>query len=87
MIEKLIKKYVDTINLEDIYHFAEQNGVHLTSEECAYLYHTIQTKWENVVFKDPDPILKDAKTHLRENTYKKAEELLYFYLDKYKHYL
>ncbi len=87
MIEKLIKKYVDAINLEDIYHFAEENGVHLTNEEALYLYHIIQTKWENVVFGDPEPILKDAKKNLSESTYKKAEELLYFYLDKYKRYL
>ncbi len=87
MIEKLIKKYVDAMNIEDIYHFAEQNGVHLTNTECNYLYHTIQTKWENVVFGNPEPILKDAKLHLNPTTYKKAEELLYFYLDKYKRYL
>ncbi len=87
MIEKLIRKYVENLKMEDIYHFAEQNGIFLTNEEAHYLYHTIQTNWENVVFGSKEEVLKDAKLHLRENTYKKAEELLYFYLEKYKRYL
>ena len=87
MIEKLIQKYVEKINIEDIERFAEQNNVHLTSEESEYLYHIMKTKWENVVFGDTEPILKEAKLHLNPKTYKKAEELLYFYRDKYKRYL
>lgn len=87
MIEKMIRKYVENLKIEDIYHFAEQNNVHLSHEEAHYLYHTIQTKWENVVFGSADAVLKEAKYHLNPNTYEKAEELLYFYLEKYKRYL
>ncbi len=87
MIEKIIRKYVENLKIEDIYQFAEQNGVVLSNEEVHYLYDTIQTKWKNVVFGSPEAILKDAKLHLSEKTYQKAEELLYFYLDKYKRYL
>lgn len=87
MIEKMIRKYVENLKIEDIYRFAEQNGVFLSNEETHYLYDTIQTKWKNVVFGSPEVVLKDAKLHLSEKTYQKAEELLYFYLDKYKRYL
>lgn len=87
MIEKIIRKYVENLKMDDIYHFAEQNGIFLSNEEAHYLYHTIQTKWENVVFGSPEAVLKDAKMHLSKNVYEKAEELLYFYLEKYKRYL
>lgn len=87
MIEKMIRKYVENLKLEDIYHFAEENNVSLSSEEAHYLYHIIQTKWEIVVFRSPEEVLKEAKPHLNPNTYKKVEELLYFYREKYKRYL
>lgn len=87
MIEKMIRRYVENLKMEDLYRFAEENGIFLTDEESHYLYHTIKTKWENVVFGNPDIILQEAKLHLRDNTYKKVEELLYFYQNKYKHYL
>lgn len=87
MIEKIIRKYVENLKIEDIYHFAEQNGILLSNEEAHYLYHTIQTKWKNVVFGSKEAVLKDAALHLNEKTYQKAEELLYFYLEKYKRYL
>ncbi len=87
MIEKIIRKYVENLKIEDIYHFAEQNGVFLSNEEAHYLYNIIQTKWENVVFGSPEEVLKEAALHLNKNTYQKVEELLYFYLEKYKRYL
>ena len=73
MIERFIRKYVENLKMEDVKCFAEQNGVFLTDEEAHYLYHIIQTRWENVVFGSKEEVLKDAKLHLREDTYKKAE--------------
>lgn len=87
MIERMIRKYVENLKMEDIYQFAQENNIYLTDDEALYLYHTIKTKWENVVFGDPEIILYEAKPHLKDYTYKKVEELLYFYRNKYKHYL
>lgn len=87
MIEKMIRKYVENLKLEDIEAFARTNNVYLEKEETAYLYHTIRSKWENVVFGNAEEVLLDAKKNLNPNTYKKVEELLYFYREKYKHYL
>lgn len=87
MIEKLIRKYIENLKLEDIESFAKENGVYLEKEETLYLYHTIQTKWEFVVFGSFEEVLNDAKKNLKPSTYKKVEELLYFYREKYKRYL
>lgn len=87
MVEKIIRKYVENLKLEDIYRFAEENNVVLNSEEAHYLYHIIQTKWEIVVFRSPEEVLKEVEPHLSSTTYKKVEELLYFYYEKYKRYL
>lgn len=87
MIEKLIRKYVENLKLEDIEKFAKENGVYLERDETIYLYHIIQTKWENVVFGSCEDVLQEVKSNLKPNTYKKVEELLYFYREKYKRYL
>lgn len=58
MIEKMIRKYVENLKLEDIYRFAEQNNVLLNSEEAHCLYHIIQNKWEIVVIRSPEEDLK-----------------------------
>ncbi len=87
MIEKMIRKYVENLRLEDIETFARENGIFLTKDESHYLYHIIQTKWEFVVFGSIEDVLKEAKSNLRPDTYKKVEELLYFYHEKYKRYL
>lgn len=87
MIEKMIRKYVENLRMEDIEQFALENGIFLDKDETIYLYHTIQTKWENVVFGSKEEVLKEAKGKLKPSTYKKVEELLYFYSEKYKRYL
>lgn len=87
MIKKLIKKYIDNLTIQDVYDFAHSNQIILTEEEANLIYHYIKKDWEELIFKDHTPILMKAKSNLTDTTYKKVEELIILYKDKYKHYL
>lgn len=87
MIEKIIQKYISKLTHNDIYNFSKQNDIILDNDELDYIYNIIKTKWKIVVFGNPDEILKEAQSKLSNSTYKKVEELLYIYKNKYKNYL
>lgn len=87
MIEKLIEKYVNKIDKKDIIKFAEENNVTLNQNEVDLIYDNIKLHWKQIIFNDHNIVLEKIKNKINSSTYRKIEELIVLYKDKYKNYL
>ena len=87
MVEKIIRKYICELKIEDIHDFALKNDIVLTNEEAKIIYDYIKKDWEIIAFGDEKIVLNEAKKVLEEKTYNKLTELISFYKEKYKRYL
>lgn len=87
MIEKLIEKYISKLEKKDIINFALENNIKLSDNEVAVIYNTIQLHWKELVFGNHEIVLKKIKDQMDSNTYKKIEELIILYKNKYQNYL
>lgn len=84
MKEKLIKAYVNKLTKEDIVTFAYKQGIYLNNKELEYIYNSIKNNI-NVILKNPNLILKEAKNNLSASTYNKLYELYTIYYPKLYH--
>ena len=87
MIEKLIEKYVSKIDKKDIIKFAEENNVTLNQNEVDLIYDNIKLHWKQIIFNDHNIVLEKIKNKISSSTYRKIEELIVLYKEKYKNYL
>ena len=87
MIEKLIEKYVSNIDKKDIIKFAEENNVTLNQNEVDLIYDNIKLHWKQIIFNDHNIVLEKIKNKINSSTYRKIEELIVLYKEKYKNYL
>lgn len=87
MIEKIIEKYVNKLEKKDIADFSEENGIKLNKNEVDLLYDNIKLYWRELIFKDHKVILEKLNNKIDSTTYKKIEELIILYKDRYKNYL
>lgn len=87
LIEKLIKRYVDKITINDVYDFALKENIKLNDNEAKIIYSYIKNNWKEIIFDDYKPILEKAKPNLNSETYLKIEELIIKFKNKYKSYL
>ena len=87
MIYKLIESYMLKLKPRDVEMFARENGFNLTAEETSIFYDTIKKKWYNIIYNDPKPIFEELKPKLNPQTYKKAEELFFYFKNKYQRFL
>lgn len=87
LIEKIIEKYVNKLEKKDIADFAEENGIKLNKNEVDLLYDNIKLYWRELIFKDHKVILEKLNNKIDSTTYKKIEELIILYKDRYKNYL
>ena len=75
-----IKEYIKTINEQDIYNLALNEGLTLTDEETKVIYLYLKNYWEVFLKEDPTFIFEELKEKLRPNTYNKLLEIY----EKYK---
>lgn len=87
LIEKIIEKYVNKLEKKDIADFSEENGIKLNKNEVDLLYDNIKLYWRELIFKDHKVILEKLNNKIDSTTYKKIEELIILYKDRYKNYL
>lgn len=87
MIEKLIIRYIDRMNLNDIDSFARQNGIVLNQDELELVFYHIKNNWRTIVYGNPKPILEDLKSKVDGLTYQKIENLYIDFKNKYSSYL
>ena len=79
MVEKLLKRYISNLKLEDIYNYALKNEIKLTEKEATIIYNCIKNDWEIIAFGNETIILNKYKNELQPKTYNKITELLNFY--------
>lgn len=82
----IIKNYIDKINVSDIINFGKENGITVDNYEASILKMHLKNNWEELLYGDPIPIIKDIEDKLGSKS-KKIETLFYTYKDKYKNYL
>jgi len=83
----LVKRYMSNLNQNQVREFAEKNNVHLSEEELLFTYEFIKKNWE-IIFRNPALLkLERYKERFTEENYKKIEQLIQFYYQKYGHLL
>ena len=87
MVEKVLKKYICNLKIQDIHDFAVKNGVKLSNDEAWIIYEYIQNDWETIVFGDETIVLNKIKNNISEETYNKIVELTTYFKQKYRRYL
>ena len=84
MINKLIENYINRMNINDVDMFAKENGVILKQEELNIIYETIKQNWQTIIYGDYTSVFNNVKYKLSPSTYKKAEELFFYFKNKYQ---
>ena len=87
MKEKFIQKYVDMLTINDIFKFARNNNVELSSNEANVIYKVIKNEWKTIVFDDYKCILNKYKNDFTVDKLNKMEQLIIIYKDKYKNFI
>ncbi len=83
MKEKLIKEYIDKIDLNDVLNFSNKNGITLSNDEASLIIRYIKNDWRTIIYGNPINILNDLKNRLG-NRYNKVEQLYVYFKNKYK---
>jgi len=87
MFKKLIEKQINKLSKKDIIDFAYKNNICLTDNETNIIYNYIKSDWETIIYSNHYLVLDKVKNDINPTTYKKIEELIILYKQKYKNYL
>ena len=80
-MNSLIKKYAQNLRKEDIYSFAEKEGVGISSSEVNIIYDSIKNNIDILLSKDALSYIQRFKNHLSEEVYEKIIEKYNKYTD------
>ena len=87
MINKLIENYINTMTIDDVNKFAMNNNVSLSNDELTIIYSTIKNNWYDLIYGNYSSIFNELKNKISPSTYKKAEELFFYFKNKYQRFL
>lgn len=87
MISKLIENYVNKMTISDVKNFALSNNINLNNTELDIVYNTIKKNWYTLIYGDYTSIFNNIKDKFDTNTYKKIEELFFYFKNKYQKFL
>jgi hypothetical protein len=87
MIERIIKIKINNLTIEELKKLNINNNLNLNNQELNYLYEIIKKDWNNFLYKDPNPILKNIKNNINQESYNKLYNLYIYYKNKYQNYL
>ena len=82
MNQFIIKKYINKLKKQDITNYANQQNIYLTQKEIDIIYDYIKNRHSEFLNGNQEKLLKEIKEKVTPNTYKKIEELYYFYKNK-----
>lgn len=83
--KKLIKLYIDKLNIDNIKTFLNNNNIYLTNNENIILYNEIKKNWEKVLNNDESSIF-ELSNKIDKDNYEKLYKLYLFYKEKYKNF-
>lgn len=87
MISKLIENYINKMTISDVNNFALSNNINLNNTELDIVYNTIKRNWYTLIYGDYTSIFNNLKDKFDINTYKKIEELFFYFKNKYQKFL
>lgn len=87
MISKLIENYVNKMTISDVKNFALSNNINLNNTELDIVYNTIKKNWYTLIYGDYTSIFNNIKDKFDTDTYKKIEELFFYFKNKYQKFL
>lgn len=87
MIKKIINNKINNLTLEELKKLTINNNIILNNQELNYIYNIIKKDWNNFLYKDPNPILKNIKNNINQESYNKLYTLYIYYKNKYENYL
>lgn len=87
MISKLIGNYVNKMTINDVNNFALSNNINLNNTELDIVYNTIKKNWYTLIYGDYTSIFNNIKDKFDTDTYKKIEELFFYFKNKYQKFL
>lgn len=87
MISKLIENYVNKMTISDVNNFALSNNINLNNTELDIVYNTIKKNWYTLIYGDYTSIFNNIKDKFDTDTYKKIEELFFYFKNKYQKFL
>ena len=78
---------MSSLSMEQVNQFALKNNVMLSEKELEFPYAFVKQNWE-MILRNPTLLkLERYKEQFSEENYKKIEQLLLFYYQKYGHLL
>lgn len=87
MVYKLIENYIKSLEIDDVDKFAKENDITLNNDELKLIYETIKKDWYQIIYGNYNNIFNDLRVKLAPNTYKKTEELFFYFKNKYQKFL
>lgn len=85
MNKKLIKLYIDKLNIDNIKTFLNNNNIFLLESEYKILHNEIKKNWEKVLNNDESSIF-ELSNKIDKDNYEKLYKLYLFYKEKYKNF-
>jgi len=79
MYELIIKRYVERLTINDIYLYAEKQGVNLQEKDAKIIYDYIKKYWEIFYKGNPTNLFNDLKSKLDPIVFNKIIELYKLY--------
>ena len=83
----IIEEYINKINTSDIISFAFANNLELSLDEAEVLLFYLKNNWEDILYKDPLPIIQEIEQKIGKDKTDIIVSLFYYYKEKYKDYL
>lgn len=87
MKDQLIKNYINNLKIKDIKDFAFKNNININDTETEYLFNIVKNNYTELIYGDPNPIFKNIKDKINDDSYQKIVKLYFLYKKKYQHLL
>lgn len=87
MKEKLIKNYINKLQLNDIKEFTINNNIYLSNDEIIIIYDVLKNNYKDLLNGNYNNSFRILKNNLIEKNYEQIKNLFFRYKEKYQHLL
>ena len=87
MKEKLIKNYINKLQLNDIKEFTINNNIYLNNDEIIIIYDVLKNNYKDLLNGNYNNSFRILKKNLIEKNYEQIKKLFFKYKEKYQYLL
>lgn len=87
MKDIIIQNYINKLTIEDIIKFAQNNNIHLSTEESKHILYHAKKDWKTILYSNPTPIFEALQKEISTENYEKGKRLYEEYKQKYQSFL